>query len=99
MGHLLYVETGLSGDAGSMGLRRRRYPPVPTCEDAPMNIALSTFAAWPKTVYGRVAFTAACPCGRDAVWEQVGQAGLEHYEISCPCEGSTHARSVEPDAA
>lgn len=50
-----------------------------------MNLALSTFAAWPKIVHGRVIFTAACPCGLDARWEQIGQAGADTYEISCAC--------------
>jgi hypothetical protein len=55
---------------------------------------LTTFAAWPKLIHGRVAFTASCPCGLEAAWEQIGQAGLDVYEISCSCAAPMVVRSA-----
>jgi hypothetical protein len=45
-----------------------------------------TFAAWPQAPQGRVDFTASCPCGRDAVWNQVGLGTVDVYVISCNCQ-------------
>ena len=49
---------------------------------------ITSFAAWPKVIAGRVVFTASCPCGQDARWEQVGFATSDVYEISCSCQAA-----------
>jgi hypothetical protein len=43
----------------------------------------TTFATWPLPVQGRVVFTAPCPCGRDALWEQDGCGPGGYYHIAC----------------
>jgi hypothetical protein len=52
---------------------------------------LTTFAAWPRLVHGRVSFTASCPCGQEATWEQIGHGGHDVYEISCSCPAASTA--------
>jgi hypothetical protein len=47
-----------------------------------------TFAAWPQQSQGRVEFTASCPCGRDASWNQIGLGAADVYVISCTCRSS-----------
>jgi len=44
-----------------------------------------TFTGWPIPAQGRIAFSANCPCGLDAVWEQIGLGEIDRYEITCRC--------------
>jgi hypothetical protein len=45
---------------------------------------MTTFARWPVPPEGRVSFAARCPCGREALWEQVGARAADGYRITCP---------------
>jgi hypothetical protein len=47
---------------------------------------MTTFSHWPRPAEGTVEFTADCPCGAAAVWEQHGtNAGgaTARYRITC----------------
>jgi hypothetical protein len=44
---------------------------------------VNTFAHWPNTRQGWVDFTAVCPCGTIAAWEQHGSGPTGHYRIVC----------------
>jgi hypothetical protein len=49
-------------------------------DDASMTV---TFASWPIPPQGRITFTASCPCGTDALWEQLGVGEVAAYRIHC----------------
>jgi hypothetical protein len=45
---------------------------------------VKTFATWPSPVEGLAAFSAVCPCGAQALWEQYGSTPGHGYCILCP---------------
>jgi hypothetical protein len=64
-----------------------------------------TFPAWPQPVEGHATFTAPCPSGFEALWEQTGnRPGAVDIHCSAgpgwsPCRCSGVASAPRPDQA